>query len=273
MREFTNLDSENDAMAILNDIKVASPTGADRMRLFQGLSPDDRDFVARFKTYDTFTEGRTILREGQFDQSLWVILKGRCVVVKTLPNACEQQFAMLNGGDLFGELSFVESAPHSMSIRAIEKVEVMRIRRTDFDRLAQSDPFVAYKLLSNAASETAARVRRMNRYTLDLFERSGAAARILAQTTSERDLLKSQMERAESELVRLKSLLKSRESNAKSPTHSVRPWLRLALLGVFGSSLFCLLAAALLVNEQATGWFGMLFEWLERIRRIWPQLI
>jgi len=254
-------------------VSTHAPKAAEHVRLLHNLSAEEQELVSRFTSNHTFAQGRTILREGERDQSLWVIQEGRCVVVKTLQNGCEQQFAVLNSGAVFGELSFVEPAPHSMSIRALEKVDVMRIRREDFDRLVQIDAFLAFKLLSNAASETAARVRRMNRYTLDLFERSGTAARVLAQTTEERDLLKTRLARTKSELSRLKILIGPKKPDATVPNQSRRRWLRAALLGIACSGLVCVLAEAILVNEQATGWCGMLFGWLERIGRVLPQLI
>ena len=76
---------------------------------------------------------------------------------------------MLEPGAIFGEMSFFDPAPHSATIRAANECELMFLPLEKIETLRMTDLSAAYKLVVNAGQIMASKLRRMDRYTLDLF--------------------------------------------------------------------------------------------------------
>lgn len=145
------------------------------------MSPDERQHVQQFAEYLTFEKGRTVIRErDEVPQGLWMLQRGKCQVVKDLAGGAEQQMALLESGAIFGEMSFFDPAPHSATIRAVDESELMFLPVDKITELRVLDLSAAYKLITNAGQIMATKLRRMDRYTLDLFP----AARTSRNTTS-----------------------------------------------------------------------------------------
>lgn len=77
--------------------------------------------------------------------------------------------AMLEPGAIFGEMPFFDPAPHSATIRAVSECELMFLPLEKIETLRMTDLSAAYKLVVNAGQIMASKLRRMDRYTLDLF--------------------------------------------------------------------------------------------------------
>lgn len=102
-------------------------------------------------------------------QGLWVLSRGKFQVVKELNGGAAQQMAMFEPGAIFGEMSFFDPSPHSATIRAIDECQLMFLPAEKIEALRVLDLSAAYKLISNAGQIMAGTLRRMDRYTLDLF--------------------------------------------------------------------------------------------------------
>lgn len=142
--------------------------------LFDGLARTDAKRISETLTRMSFDAGSTILHEGKSIQALWIILSGDCVVTRTAADGSEMQLAELHAGDVFGEMSFVRTAPHSATIRAGSNVTVCTFTREDFLLLAHEHPASALRICSNIASVLAERLRRMDTWICDLVERPDA---------------------------------------------------------------------------------------------------
>ncbi len=83
-----------------------------------------------------FHSGETIISEGHFASSLFVIREGRVDVVKRGAGKQEILIAQLGPGEFFGEMSLLdpEHSIHSATIRAVEDTTVAITDREEFDR-------------------------------------------------------------------------------------------------------------------------------------------
>ncbi len=107
-------------------------------------------------------EGEYLLKEGQFDDSLHVVVSGKLEVVKSDQGGEQVTLAVLHPGDMAGELGFVDGAPHSAGLRALGECEVFNIHRAEFEALIPKDPDLVYKVM-RAVMRTVHRIlRRMN---------------------------------------------------------------------------------------------------------------
>jgi len=138
--------------------------------LFADMTLDERQQVLELVEHETYSAREVIIREGLSTQILWIIVRGRCEVVKLLKDKSEKELAGLRPGSVFGEMSFFHPAPHSASVRALTDVEVMRLSRERFDQLCESSPPAALKITESMVGVIAQRLRCMDDWMCDLIE-------------------------------------------------------------------------------------------------------
>jgi CRP-like cAMP-binding protein len=65
-----------------------------------------------------FSAGSVIFRQGYPGEHAYIIQSGTVEIYKELPNGDEEQLALLQTGEMFGELALLDDAPRSASARA-----------------------------------------------------------------------------------------------------------------------------------------------------------
>lgn len=140
------------------------------LQIFRGL--DDRDATAIRDSMQQlqYEADETILSEGLGPQALWIILSGECIVSRSCSAIDERVLARLKAGDVFGEMSFVRSAPHSATIKAVTQVTVCSYHRHDFQKLIEQRPEAALRVTANIAAVLAERLRRMDTWVCELVD-------------------------------------------------------------------------------------------------------
>ena len=141
------------------------------LQLFHGLTDEDASHICGALQISEFAANQAILKEGESIQALWIILSGECIVSRSAESGPEHPLAILNEGDVFGEMSFVRTAPHSASIRALTDVTACCYRRDDFLKLSQQHPDIALQVTSNIADVLAERLRRMDTWVCEIMAR------------------------------------------------------------------------------------------------------
>jgi CRP-like cAMP-binding protein len=146
--------------------------------LFQGLNETEIRQVAEIAQVKEFSPGEVIIRQGQRGQELWVLLEGKCDVIKLTgrdkPRGEAVLLAVLEANSHFGEMSFFHSAPHSASVLAKTQVKLLRIARGDYEELIQEGCKAAYKLAYNTVQSLAERLRKMDEWVAELLNNSTA---------------------------------------------------------------------------------------------------
>ncbi|HJZ87875.1 MAG TPA: cyclic nucleotide-binding domain-containing protein [Polyangia bacterium] len=118
---------------------------------------------------ENFQPGEDIVVEGTLGDALYLILSGRADVIVT-PRAGAppslghegRRLASLVPGEFFGEMSLVEPAPRSATVRAIEPTEVFRLPNFALQNLLQDDPFAFNIVLVSVVRVLSARLRKTN---------------------------------------------------------------------------------------------------------------
>jgi CRP-like cAMP-binding protein len=142
----------------------------EKCSLVSGLSAGEMQaFLSRVR-FEAFAGGDEILTEGNRYHGIWILLHGACEVVKHGARK-DSRLAILEPGNVFGEMSFLHPAPHSASVRAMDQVETIRLMREDYDELAVLAPAAARKIATNIARVLSDRLRRMDEWTCELVER------------------------------------------------------------------------------------------------------
>ncbi|MCA9034694.1 MAG: cyclic nucleotide-binding domain-containing protein [Planctomycetaceae bacterium] len=149
---------------------MMTPSSLRQLPLFNGISESEATLITSDMTTMKFDAGATILHEGKSIQALWIILQGSCRVIRTASDRSERVLDELRTGDTFGEMSFVRSAPHSATVRAVSEVAVCTWTREDFLKLAESHPTASFRIVSHIAAVLSDRLRRMDEWICEFVE-------------------------------------------------------------------------------------------------------
>ncbi|HKI86727.1 MAG TPA: cyclic nucleotide-binding domain-containing protein [Thermoanaerobaculia bacterium] len=128
-----------------------------------GKSADD--FQVRFKA------GDTIFREGELGTEMYVVQSGTVEIVKPFL-AQDQQLAVLEKGDFFGEMALLEDLPRSATARALSDVKLLAINGATFDQLLRDNPEIAVRMMRKLSR----RLRETDRLLQQLSDSSLALA-------------------------------------------------------------------------------------------------
>jgi len=113
-------------------------------------------------------DGEFLFEEGATDNSLYVLLKGKLEVMKRTSADSMASLAVLREGDLAGELSFIDSEPHSVGLRALCDSQVLSLKRKDFEAMVDKDPQIVYKVMRAVARSAHRIVHGMNYESIEL---------------------------------------------------------------------------------------------------------
>lgn len=143
----------------------------ERSPLMAGLTTDELKACLPYMRTEGFSAGEEILTEGNKYHGVWIILDGLCEVIKHGQNR-SSRLATLEPSNIFGEMSFLHSEPHSASVRAVDHVETIRLMFESYEQLRVECPSAAHKIVVNIVRVISDRLRRMDEWTCELVERS-----------------------------------------------------------------------------------------------------
>lgn len=108
--------------------------------------------VARTFLSERFSEGRTVIREGDTTvEKFYIVARGKVAVLKRQPDGSDKQIAVLQEGDHFGEVALLHDAPRNATIRTLTPCILLTLQRRQFLELIQSDPRLQHKFDSVVA--------------------------------------------------------------------------------------------------------------------------
>ena len=113
-------------------------------------------------------DGEFLFQDGASDDSLHVILTGKLEVVKRTGGDDYSSLAVLRDGELAGELSFIDGAPHTVGLRALCETHVLSLSRSAFESIVESNPQLVYKVMRAVARSAHRIVHRMNTEFVEL---------------------------------------------------------------------------------------------------------
>ena len=139
-------------------------------RLFSGLSVHDLEAIYRNGTVVSLGAGKNLIREGQENDYLHVVLKGQLEV--SLPDRGDRfstvRLGVLAPGDCIGEYSFFDHEPVSADVDTLTEVQLFKISQADLDRVLTAYPRIGSVLFKNMLTQLIDRLR-VKDAELDLF--------------------------------------------------------------------------------------------------------
>jgi CRP-like cAMP-binding protein len=106
--------------------------------LFSQLSPEGLDAVAQSMKFLALPARKTILREREPGDALYVVFAGEAEVLKENEAGRAERVAFLRKGDVFGEVALLDRVPRTSTVRARGPVSLLALDRAEFERIVVS---------------------------------------------------------------------------------------------------------------------------------------
>jgi serine/threonine protein phosphatase PrpC len=135
--------------------KVSSRIDAVRgLPLFQHLSYKEQVAILSIAHSRIYDPGAEIVKQGDPGQEMFIIVDGEVVVERDGVTIAE-----LGAGGHFGEMSIVDDAPRSASVRAKKRTDVLTIGQSEIGGLMRLDSVLAVKILWTLVQALSGRLR------------------------------------------------------------------------------------------------------------------
>ncbi|KXK13132.1 MAG: Crp/Fnr family transcriptional regulator [Chloroflexi bacterium OLB14] len=126
---------KDDTRNILSDIK-----------LFEGLTPAQLDWVAQHAHRRIFSSGKNVMLIEQPGEAVYVILHGT-VKVHTEQGGRDAILSILGSGDVIGEMSLIDSVGRSASVVTLEDSLMLWMDKVSFYHMLDNFPPIARNLV------------------------------------------------------------------------------------------------------------------------------
>lgn len=103
--------------------------------------------VQRNNLAAAFKDGNMIFIEHEPGDELYIIQQGRVKITKVVDQS-EVLLAVLQPGDIFGEMALLENKPRSASTMAHGNVTTLAINKANFETMVRAQPQLAVKLIT-----------------------------------------------------------------------------------------------------------------------------
>lgn len=113
-----------------------------RVPIFAGCSPQEIAAIDGVAAEQAFQPGQLIVSQGTAGNALYIVLEGRVELLRD-----GTSLGAFRSGDFFGEMSLLDAAPRSATVRAIEPTVCLMISSWDFKAMLEQHPPIAIKLL------------------------------------------------------------------------------------------------------------------------------
>ncbi|MFP4154334.1 MAG: Crp/Fnr family transcriptional regulator [Halothiobacillaceae bacterium] len=107
--------------------------------------------------------GEVLFEEGESDDELFIILSGKLAVSRASGRGFSNTLHLLGPGSLAGESGFLDSKPHSATLRAVGQTEVMSLKREKLESLLFENPVIVYGVMRAIVRSVREIVGRMNK--------------------------------------------------------------------------------------------------------------
>jgi len=118
-----------------------------RVSIFSHFHPEELAHVAGLAKDADYAPGSVIIREGDTDGRLFIIIDGRVEVVKNLGTKRRKQLQLLGPNSYFGEMALLDGSVRSASVVAAAPTRVIYLEHLNLLDEIQKYPRLAVELL------------------------------------------------------------------------------------------------------------------------------
>ncbi|MEX2525912.1 MAG: cyclic nucleotide-binding domain-containing protein, partial [Gammaproteobacteria bacterium] len=119
-----------------------------RLGFFRGFNDAEIWGLVRASNWQAYKPGECIIREGELDNSFYILLSGVVTIEKG-----GQQLDTLKEGDCFGEMGFLADTERTASVVAKTETNIIKVNSATLDRADESTQLRFLKVFVNTVIE------------------------------------------------------------------------------------------------------------------------
>ncbi len=123
----------------------------DEHPLLHGLGQEEARRILNSGTILRVKTGQGIVRAGDPGSDMFMVLSGAVEVRATASDGMPRIIETLGKGQVFGEMSFLNSRPRTADVTALSDVELLALNREFLERIGRAAPEAANRVLLNLA--------------------------------------------------------------------------------------------------------------------------
>ncbi len=133
-----------------------------RLEVFSFLDVADYPKLESYMFRYDYEDGAYVFKEGTHGGYMFFIVEGAVEVIKQFDNK-KHTIAELGPGRSVGEMSLIDGAPRSATVRAKNKLALIVLKREDFQKMLAAEPELANKVLMGITTLLSQSLRETNR--------------------------------------------------------------------------------------------------------------
>jgi CRP-like cAMP-binding protein len=103
-----------------------------------------------------YADGECIFKEGEEGTRMYVVQSGKVKITKKTPTE-DITIAILDEGEIFGEMAIFDRQPRSATVTALHKARILSIDKTKLFQMVERDPTLVFKMIESMSQ----RIRRL----------------------------------------------------------------------------------------------------------------
>ena len=135
----------------------------------QGVGDIDFTILEHFLEHVPVSTGETVVQGGDVMDYAFVVTKGRFSTHLTSSEGTLDDLSVAGPGRWIGQMYFLEPGENPVTIVAQEDGSISRLTKDAFDKLSQSYPATADKLLHTLSIELSNRMRKAGKLLFNRF--------------------------------------------------------------------------------------------------------
>lgn len=149
--------------------KAALVFALEKIPFFNDLTEDEQESLMNYMSLYELAEGDTLFKEGQVGQYVAFVVEGTMEVLKKSITGVDIIITTVGQGYSIGEMSLVDKAPRSATLKARTKTTLAILAQNAFKLILEKHPAMGIKILIGFARFQTENLRktsnRLNAYT------------------------------------------------------------------------------------------------------------
>lgn len=144
-----------------------SPEVLREISLFAGLADSERSVLAACFVARRFDAGEIVFREDEPGSTLLIVVEGLLSATTALPDGSAKVLNQMERGEVAGEMAFLDPAPRSATVSAVETTIVYELNHDTMAVLRRRAPQAVAAIVAEAIRDVARRLRRLDERIAD----------------------------------------------------------------------------------------------------------
>ncbi|MBU1800077.1 MAG: cyclic nucleotide-binding domain-containing protein, partial [Bacteroidetes bacterium] len=139
-----------------------------KIPLLSELSRRELKIISKFAYERTFEVNEFVFETNQPGAAMFIIKEGEVKIVKQNENNEFIEIALLEAGDIFGELALLDSSPRSAGALVSKPTKTIAIFREDLNNLLKTHPEIGGKIMMHLAIITGKRLKATTNHVMQM---------------------------------------------------------------------------------------------------------